>query len=225
MGEEGPARRPSRLTSVEETKCRRTDLLICALIFVADKLQAALVPLLPRFAHELGLSDVETGSLLAAATLATVVIRVPMGLLSDRLAAKLSRSVPPSSSGRRRSRRPSLRLRHALAGRLLFGIGFGAAWTAGGVVVSQASNARRAIALGRISSAAGIRALHCPMLAGNMAESVRIAAPFLAIGPSRSASAHCWRSPRAACRSPMVGVALEALRAAGADAGWRARCS
>ncbi len=67
---------------------RRTILLIYALIFVTESLQAALVPLLPRFAHEFGLSDVETGSLLSAATLATVVIGVPIGLLSDRLGAK-----------------------------------------------------------------------------------------------------------------------------------------
>ncbi|MGI8607065.1 MAG: MFS transporter, partial [Gaiellaceae bacterium] len=67
---------------------RRTILLIYALLFVTESLQAALVPLLPRFAHEFGLSDVETGSLLSAATLATVVIGVPIGILSDRLGAK-----------------------------------------------------------------------------------------------------------------------------------------
>jgi MFS transporter, DHA1 family, tetracycline resistance protein len=162
---------------------RRTILLIYALIFVTESLQAALVPLLPRFAHEFGLSDVETGSLLSAATLATVVIGVPIGLLSDRLGAKtlaVAAAFIVGTAAIMQAFAPNYGV--LFAGRLLFGIGFGTAWTAGVVVVSGASNARRAVALGGIVTAAGFAHFIVPVIAGSLAESVGIAVPFLAIG-------------------------------------------
>ena len=186
---------------------RRTILLIYALIFVTESLQAALVPLLPRFAHEFGLSDVETGSLLSAATLATVVIGVPIGLLSDRLGAKtlaVGAAFIVGTAAIMQAFAPNYGA--LFAGRLLFGIGFGTAWTAGVVVVSQSLERPPGRRARRDRDRGGFAHFIVPVVAGNMAESAGIAAPSSRSAPLRSPSAPSWRSPPAASRSQTAAI-------------------
>ena len=63
-------------------------LLIGALILVCAAAQFALVPVMPVYAHRLGLSGFEQGMVLGATGLATLVVSVPAGTLADRFGAR-----------------------------------------------------------------------------------------------------------------------------------------
>ena len=63
-------------------------LLIGALILVSAAPQFALVPVMPVYAHRLGLSGFEQGMVLGATGLATLVVSVPAGTLADRFGAR-----------------------------------------------------------------------------------------------------------------------------------------
>jgi predicted MFS family arabinose efflux permease len=64
---------------------RRTALVILALLFALTIVLAALVPLLPRFVDEFGISTVQAGALFSVVTLVMVVGSVPAGMLADRV--------------------------------------------------------------------------------------------------------------------------------------------
>src|SRR5438045_9353460 len=66
-------------------------LMIGALILVSAAAQFALVPVMPVYAHRLGLSGFEQGMVLGATGLATLVVSVPAGPLADRFGARRSR--------------------------------------------------------------------------------------------------------------------------------------
>ena len=63
-------------------------LLIGALILVSAAAQFALVPVMPVYAHRLGLSGFAQGMVLGATGLATLVVSVPAGTLADRFGAR-----------------------------------------------------------------------------------------------------------------------------------------
>ena len=67
---------------------RRSVLPIYALILLETLVWIAMVPLAPTFADEFGLNGVETGMILAAASLAALVVAFPLGVLADRLGAR-----------------------------------------------------------------------------------------------------------------------------------------
>ena len=66
-------------------------LLIGALILVSAAAQFALVPVMPVYAHRLGLSGFEQGMVLGATGLATLVVSVPAGTLPTGSAPGVSR--------------------------------------------------------------------------------------------------------------------------------------
>ena len=59
-----------------------------ALIFLTEVVWVAIVPVAPTYAEKLSLSTVETGTVLAAAGIATVLVSLPTGLLADRIGAR-----------------------------------------------------------------------------------------------------------------------------------------
>src|SRR6266849_7049419 len=58
-----------------------------ALFFTVSLLAIAIVPLMPIYTERFSLSKLEAGSLFAAASLTTVVVSVPAGMLADRFGA------------------------------------------------------------------------------------------------------------------------------------------
>jgi len=107
-------------------------LLIGALILVSAAAQFALVPVMPVYARRFGLSGFEQGMVLGATGLATLVVSVPAGTLSDRfgarritLAAGLLMALATAGQALAGDF-PAL-----LAARLAFGAGYGMVWTAG----------------------------------------------------------------------------------------------
>ncbi|HEY6312953.1 MAG TPA: MFS transporter, partial [Streptosporangiaceae bacterium] len=62
--------------------------LIYGLILASAAAQFALVPVMPVYAHRLGLSGFQQGMVLGATGLAALVVSVPAGTLSDRFGAR-----------------------------------------------------------------------------------------------------------------------------------------
>ena len=71
---------------------RRTALLfrplIYGLILASSAAQFAIVPVMPNYAHRLGLSGLQQGMVLGATGLAALAVSLPAGALSDRFGAR-----------------------------------------------------------------------------------------------------------------------------------------
>jgi MFS family permease len=155
-------------------------LLIGALILVSAAAQFALVPVMPVYARRLGLSGFEQGMVLGATGLATLVVSVPAGALSDRfgarritLAAGLLMAAATAAQALAGSF-PAL-----LAARLAFGAGYGMVWTAGLCWLAGAM-AGGPPALGGSVASAGIGGVAGPAVSGALAQSLGLAVPLLA---------------------------------------------
>ena len=67
---------------------RRLIALVSLLVAVDLTMWSAIVPLLPHYRSELGLTKVESGWLVAAFSLAVVAVAIPVGHLADRIGAR-----------------------------------------------------------------------------------------------------------------------------------------
>ena len=155
-------------------------LLIGALILVSAAAQFALVPVMPVYAARFGLSGFEQGMVLGATGLATLVVSVPAGTLSDRfgarritLAAGLLMALATAGQALA-SDFPAL-----LTARLAFGAGYGMVWTAGLCWLAGAM-AGGPPALGGSVAAAGVGGVAGPAASGAIAQSLGLAVPLLA---------------------------------------------
>jgi MFS family permease len=185
---------------------RRSVVPIYALILLETLVWIAMVPLAPTFADEFGLSGVETGMILAAASLAALVVAFPLGVLADRLG---SRRVTIASA----VLFTIATLGQGLAGefwtlllaRAAFGIAFGAVWGAGTAWLSDSLAAeRRSGALGAATTAAGVGFTVGPVLAGVLADRYETGTPFLvaAVGAAAVTVALVVAAPAAAPSPP-----------------------
>ena len=153
--------------------------LIGALILVSAAAQFALVPVVPVYARRFGLSGFEQGLVLGATGLATLVVSVPAGALSDRfgprrvtLAAGVLMAAATAAQALS-SGFPAL-----LAARLAFGAGYGMVWTAGLCWLAGAA-AGGPPALGGSVAAAGVGGVAGPAASGALAQHVGLALPLL----------------------------------------------
>jgi MFS family permease len=155
-------------------------LLIGALILVSAAAQFALVPVMPVYARRLGLSGFEQGMVLGATGLATLVVSVPAGALSDRFGARritLAAGLLMAAATAAQALAggfPAL-----LAARLAFGAGYGMVWTAGLCWLAGAA-AGGPNALGGSVASAGVGGVAGPAASGALAQSLGLAVPLLA---------------------------------------------
>jgi MFS family permease len=168
---------------------RRTVVPIYALFLLETLTWIAMVPLAPTFADEFALSDVETGLILAAASLAALVFALPLGVLADRFGA---RRVTIASAclftlatlGQGLAGEFSA----LLASRIAFGVAFGALWGAGASWLSDSlSDERRAGALALTTTVAGVGFTVGPVFAGVMADRYETGTPFLVLAIAAAA--------------------------------------
>jgi MFS family permease len=157
---------------------------IYALIFLETLVWIAMVPLAPTFADELGLSGVETGLILAAASLAALVVAFPLGLLADRLGA---RQVTIASACvftlATFGQGLADEFWSLLLARLVFGVAFGALWGAGASWLSDSlTDDSRAGALGAAATVAGLGFTTGPVFAGVLTDRYDTGTPFLVVG-------------------------------------------
>ena len=75
-------------TGTSATKTQAFRVLMYGLILASAAAQFALVPVMPDYAHRLGLSGFQQGLVLGATGLATLAVSVPAGALSDRFGAR-----------------------------------------------------------------------------------------------------------------------------------------
>ena len=59
-----------------------------ARVFVGEAMWSAIVPLVPAFAHRFALSPLQSGVLLASASVAILIVSIPAGMLGERLGAR-----------------------------------------------------------------------------------------------------------------------------------------
>jgi nitrate/nitrite transporter NarK len=60
-------------------------LLLYAAVFVGEAMWSAIVPLVPAFALRFSLSPLQSGLLLASASVAILLVSIPAGMAGDRL--------------------------------------------------------------------------------------------------------------------------------------------
>ena len=147
---------------------RRRDralLAVAALAFASAVADAALLPVLPTLQERFGLSGVQTGALLSAATVVTLATSIPIGLLAGRIGSRrlllasaallpVSLLVQGLADG----------LGVLMVGRALFGLSFGILWTIAPAVA--AGSGRGAAGAGRLIASAGAGWLVGPALSG-----------------------------------------------------------
>lgn len=161
---------------------RRVVLLVYGLLFVNEVLQASILPLLPLFRDEFGLTKVETGAILSTTTFATVLVGIPVGLLADRVGARLLMV----GAGSILIAAPLVQafadgFGTLLLGRSLFGLAYGTVWTAGPLLIRDSTSTRRASALGGTVTVGGLSYLVGPSFSGFTAEHFGIETPFVAV--------------------------------------------
>ena len=153
--------------------------LMYGLILASAAAQFALVPVMPVYAHRLGLSGFQQGMVLGATGLATLAVSVPAGTLSDRFGARritLAAGLLMAAAT----------LAQALAGgfgalfasRLAFGAGYGVLWTAGLCWLAEAAGGPAA--LGGSVASAGVGGVAGPAASGALTEHLGLAVPLLA---------------------------------------------
>ena len=195
-------------------------LLMYGLILTSAAAQFALVPVMPVYAHRLGLSGFQQGLVLGATGLATLALSVPAGALSDRfgarritLAAGLLMAAATSGQALAGSF-PAL-----LATRLAFGAGYGVVWTAGLCWLAAGADGPRA--LGGSVASAGVGGVAGPAVSGTLTEHLGLAVPLLAAGAAfavLTAGLAALRMPPG-LTAPHAQVGRASLRAAVRDRG------
>jgi MFS family permease len=160
---------------------RRTVVPIYGLFLLETLVWIAIIPLAPTFADEFSLSGVETGMILAAASLAALVVALPLGVLADRFGA---RRVTIASAClftlATLGQGVAQDFWSLLGARTAFGMAFGALWGAGASWLSNSlSHERRAGALAAATTVAGVGFTIGPAFAGVMADRFDTGTPFV----------------------------------------------
>lgn len=163
---------------------------VYALVFAAGMVQTALAPLGPVYAAELHLTRVQVGALFAAASVAMLVVTLPIGVVTDRLGARrltvaAALLVGLSALGQGLAHDFWL----LLGSRALFGVAFGAVWTAGLAFLAEGGATERSSTLGATIPITGAAGAIGPAFAGVAAAHFGLAVPFVAIAAVAGAAA------------------------------------
>jgi MFS family permease len=153
-------------------------------------MQSALAPLGPIYAADLRLGRVQLGALFAVTSTVMVVSTLPIGIVTDRLGARrltVAAAVLVAASAVGQG------LAHdfwfLLASRAVFGVAFGAVWTAGIAFLAEGGAAEGRSALGAAIPVTGAAAAIGPAFAGIGAARLGLTATFVAIGAVAAAAA------------------------------------
>jgi MFS family permease len=160
-------------------KARLFRVLIYGLVLASAAAQFAIVPVMPAYAHQLGLSGFQQGMVLGATGLAMLAICVPAGALSDRFGARrltLCAGALMTVALFAQSLAGSFPV--LLGSRLVFGIGYGVVWTAG--LSWIASTAMGGSALGGSVACSGVGGVAGPAASGALVQYFGLAIPALA---------------------------------------------
>jgi MFS transporter, YNFM family, putative membrane transport protein len=154
-------------------------LLIYGLILASAAAQFAIVPVMPVYAHRLGLSGFQQGMVLGATGLACLAVSVPAGTLSDRLGARrITLAAGMLMALAMLAQALAGGFGALLAARLAFGTGYGMVWTAGLCWLVDAGGGPSA--LGGSIASAGVGGVAGPAASGTLTQHLGLAVPLLA---------------------------------------------
>lgn len=152
-------------------------LLIYGLILASAAAQFALVPVMPVYAHRLGLSGVGQGEVLGAPGLAALAVCLPAGTMSDRFGPRrmtLCAGVLMAAGMFLQALAGGIAA--LLAARLLFGAGYGIVWTAGLCWLAAAGGAAT---IGGSVTSGGIGGVLGPAVSGVLVQRLGLGVPWL----------------------------------------------
>jgi MFS family permease len=158
-------------------------ILIYGLVLASSAAQFAIVPVMPAYAHVLGLSGFQQGMVLGASGLAVLAICVPAGALSDRFGAgRLTLCAGALMAIALFAQALAGSFTVLLGSRLLFGAGYGVLWTAGLSWIAgtaRAGSAGKGSGLGASVACSGIGGVAGPAASGVLTQHFGLAVPAL----------------------------------------------
>ena len=216
-------------------RLRSPALAVHGLILASNLAQMATFPLLPAYGDRYGLGSTGQGLLVALPSLGMLLVALPSGRLCDRVGARRVTVAAGVLLAVGALLQALDALGGVLAGRALFGVGFGVLWTSGMAWISATS----AGSTGSVVTTSAVGSVLGPALGGWLAERAGLGAPFLLFGllcaalvavalgtasePGRSgpvaAPAPTRRTWALVTRSPGVLVAAVGLALVGAASG------
>jgi predicted MFS family arabinose efflux permease len=161
---------------------RRLLVLMYVLVFVDEIALIAIIPLVPSYSRDFGLSSFEDGLLLSASSFAIVLGSIPAGLAGDRFGLRrmtLAGTAVLAVSCAGQAVAPDLWT--LLAARLAFGVSSSIIWSAGIAWLADSAGEERPGALGLIVTVAGIAGTLGLAYAGGLADLAGRPAPFIAL--------------------------------------------
>jgi MFS family permease len=160
---------------------RRLIALVCVLVVFDLTLWSAVVPLLPHYRSALGLSTLQTAWVLAAFSLAVIVVSVPVGHLADRFGARLVTAIGTVlMAGATAGLALATTFPELIVARLLQGAADATVWGAGlAWVAARAPVERRGEAVGYAQVAATIGVIAGPFVGGVVTTTFGIRPTFL----------------------------------------------
>jgi MFS family permease len=159
---------------------RRLLVLLYVLIFVDEIALLAIIPLVPSYSDDFGLSSFEDGLVLASASFAIVIGSIPAGLAGDRFGLRRMTMagialLAVSCVGQA----VAVDLWTLLGARLMFGVASSIVWSAGIAWLADSAGEGRPGALGLIVTVAGIAGTLGLVYAGGLADLFGRPAPFV----------------------------------------------
>jgi MFS family permease len=177
----GP-RRPGRASY--DAPVRRLVTLICALVVCDLTLWSAIVPLLPHYRTQLGLTTLQVGWMLAAFSVAVVLVAVPIGHLADRWGARRVTALGTIAlAGSTVGLALAGSFTELVAARALQGAADAAVWGGGlAWVAARSPVERRGEVVGYAQAAATVGIIAGPFVGGVLTSAVGIRTTFLGMG-------------------------------------------
>lgn len=190
---------------------------VYAFILVTNVSITAFFALAPTFRAEFALSKVETSILFAATGVVTLLLALPMGMLADRIGThRVTVGAAVVLVVASVAHAVAVDLWTLFAGRLLFGVGIVAMFTAGVARLAHSvPSERRARAIAGVMPAAGVGAFVGPYLAGGLTDAASIALAY-AVLAGLGAAVAIWvaRAPPASGDTGIEPPSLAAVRMA-----------